>query len=189
MGSYIPFFKQDSAVKGIGFRERDGRRLMVVEFQYAKNFWKDLTWAPTYEEMIFISNHLELVERYNATEKKKNEGTQDALTSSCLYPILHRERIQPANKLSSLPKNFYARAKKYIRGLRRKAREDPDKMREYEYEMSFFRDIVSARVKKIVNLAISSSKEDVLRNMQPEERELYHKLRIVVEDFRALVEP
>lgn len=191
MESYIPFFKQDSAVKGIGFKERDGRKVMVVEFQYAKNFWKDLTWAPTYEEVTFIFSHLDLVERYNVMEKEKIKETEDAMTSSRLYSIFHRERIQPVHSFSSLPKNFYVRMRKIIRELNRKSQRDPDKMREYEYVKLLFRDIVNTRIRKIVNLAISlaSSREAALRNMQPEERELYHKLEVALKDFRTLVEP
>ena len=62
--------------------------------------------------------------------------------------------------------------KRIIRELNRKSRGDPDKRREYEYVKLLFRDIVNTRIRKIVNLAISSasSRGAALRNMQPEKR-------------------
>ena len=103
----IPFYDEESAVKGIKLKTVDsGRKLMVVEFQYAKNFWKDLTWAPTYQEITFILSHIDLAERFNFEKEEVEKPKKEWITASRLYLILHRERIQPVKSFSSLPENF-----------------------------------------------------------------------------------
>jgi len=186
----IEFYMKDSAVKGISFKVVNGRRLMIVEFQYAKNFWKDLTWAPTYQEISFIFSHINLAERYNFEIRETEKLKEGGLTASGLYPILHRERIQPISSFSSLPENFYSKTKKIIRQLREEAIHDPDKMREYEYAEHLYKDIVSCRIKKIVYLASTRwGPQKVVKCMTEEEKELYYKLKSALNDFHALIEP
>jgi len=186
----IEFYVKDSAVKGISFKVVNGKRLMVVEFQYAKNFWKDLTWAPTYQEISFIFSHIDLAERYNFEIKEIEKPEEGELTASGLYSILHRERIQSVSSFSSLPESFYSRVKKIIRRLREEARHDSDKMREYEYVEHLYKDIASCRIRKIAYLASTRwGPKDVVKYMTEEEKVLYYKLKSALNDFYALIEP
>jgi len=110
----------------------------------------------------------------------------ETLTASRLYPILHRERIQPVSSLSSLPEDFYPRLRRVLNGLRRASRSSPERMREYEYVNHLSKDIISCRLKKIISLAsISGQKSQVLRNLTAEELALYEELNRMISEWRS----
>ena len=137
MSFSVDFYEGDSAVKGIRLKEvEDGGKLMVVEFQYARNFWKDLTWALTYQEITFIFNHLELAERFNFKDYESAGSLEEPIKPeeetwflTKLYKIQWTERIQRIGELSSIPKNFYSWAKKHIRKLKEESKIHLEKMR------------------------------------------------------------
>jgi len=109
----------------------------------------------------------------------------EELSASTLYPILHRERIQPLSSLSSLPEDFYPRLRRILKSLKKASRLSPDKMREYEYVENLSKDIVSCRLKKIVSLASTpSQKSQAVRNLTPEEMALYSELSHIINEWR-----
>jgi len=110
---------------------------------------------------------------------------EETMTASRLYQILHRERIQPVNNLSSLPEDFYPRLKRLVEELKSSSRSSPEKMREYEYVQKLSSDIVGCRLKKIVSLACTpGQKSQVLRNLTIEELNLYEKLDKIINEWR-----
>jgi len=110
---------------------------------------------------------------------------EETLSASGLYPILHRERIQPVSSLSSLPEDFYPRLRRVLESLRRASGSSPDKMREYEYVEHLSKDIVSCRLKKIISLASApGQKSQIVRNLTAEELALYEKLSRIINEWR-----
>jgi len=110
---------------------------------------------------------------------------EETLSASRLYPILHRERIQPVSSLSSLPEDFYPRLRRILESLRRASRSSPDRMREYEYVEHLSKDIVSCRLKKIISLASApGQKSQVIRNLTVEELALYEELSRIISEWR-----
>jgi len=110
---------------------------------------------------------------------------EETLSASRLYPILHRERIQPVSSLSSLPEDFYPRLRRVLENLRRASRSSPDKMREYEYVEHISKDIVSCRLKKIISLASTpGQKSQITRNLTAEELALYEELSRIIGEWR-----
>jgi len=111
---------------------------------------------------------------------------EETLTASRLYPILHRERIQPVSSLSSLPEDFYPRLRRVLESLRKASRSSPDKMREYEYVEHLSKDIISCRLKKIISLASTpGQKSQVTRNLTVEELALYEELSRIINEWRS----
>jgi hypothetical protein len=76
----IASYNKKSGVKSIKLEEIEGRKLMLVQFGLEKNFWKDLSWAPIYQELTFIFHHLDLAEKFNF-EDKENLSNIDVTTS------------------------------------------------------------------------------------------------------------
>ena len=112
----------------------------------------------------------------------------EPLSASRLYPILHRERIQPVSSLSSLPEDFYPRLRRTLRELKKNSRSSPDKMREYEYAKNISKDIVSCRLKKIVSLASTlGQRSQAVRNVTVEELALYDELSRVINEWREKI--
>lgn len=110
---------------------------------------------------------------------------EETLTASRLYPILHRERIQPVGSLSSLPEDFYPRLRRVLVDTKIKSKSSPEKMREYEYVEQLSKDIVSYRFKKIISLASSESqKSQQVRNLTVEEIALYEDLDKTISGWR-----
>jgi len=110
---------------------------------------------------------------------------EETLTASRLYQTLHRERIQPASNLSSLPEGFHPRLRRLIEDLKNSSRSGPEKMREYEYAQKLSNDIVGCRLKKIISLACTpGQKSQILRNLTIEELELYEKLDKIINEWR-----
>ncbi|MCD6088239.1 DNA replication complex GINS family protein [Candidatus Bathyarchaeota archaeon] len=126
-------------------------------------------------------------------ERLEEEGIvrlreDEELSSSTLYPILHRERIQPLSSLSSLPEDFYPRLRRILESLKKASRLSPDKMREYEYVENLSKDIVSCRLKKIVSLASTlSQRSQLVRNLTPEETALYNELTRIINEWRSRI--
>jgi hypothetical protein len=111
---------------------------------------------------------------------------EETLSASRLYPILHRERIQPVSSLSSLPEDFYPRLRRILESLRKASRSSPDRMREYEYVEHLSKDIVSCRLKKIISLASTpGQKSQILRNLTAEELALYEELNRMINEWRS----
>jgi hypothetical protein len=131
-----------------------------------------------YETKYWIAKHLE------KTGIARLRG--ETLTTSRLYPILHRERAQPASNITSLPEDFFPRLRRVLVDLKSSSKSSPEKMREYEYVQQLSKDIVSCRLKKIIALASTPGhKGQILRNLTMEELELYEELERIISDWRS----
>lgn len=110
------------------------------------------------------------------------------LDAAKLYKIQWTERIQAVGQLSNLPEDFYPRLRRLIDELKAASKTSLDKMREYEYVQNLSRDIVNCRLRKIVSLAsLSTQESQILKNLTPEERELYERLRQIISEWRSKI--
>jgi len=97
------------------------------------------------------------------------------------------ERVQSAVQMSKLPDDFYPKLRRCLSGLKRDARA-PEKMLENEKAKQLSKDIVSARLRKIVSMASAPAQtEQTLKNLTAEERFLYDKLYTLVNEWRTHV--
>ncbi len=130
-----------------------------------------------YEVMFWIACELE-----KAGIVRQREET---LNASRLYPILHRERIQPISSLSSLPEDFYPRLRRVLEDLKGISKNSPEKMREYEHVQQLSQDIADCRLRKIITLASTpGQKGQILRNLTVEELTLYESLDKIIDEWR-----
>jgi hypothetical protein len=110
---------------------------------------------------------------------------EETLNASRLYPILHRERIQPISNLSSLPEDFYPRLRRVLEDLKGTSKSSPEKMREYERVEQLSKDIADCRLKKIITLSSTpGQKGQILRNLTAEEISLYEELDRIINEWR-----
>ena len=111
---------------------------------------------------------------------------EDTLDVVKLHKTHWKERVQPSNKVSPLPEEFYPRLRRYLVYLRSASSDNSDRMRDYEKSLRISRDIVNCRVKKIVSLASSPPlAAQRLQSLTPEERTLYHKLHGIISEWRS----
>lgn len=86
------------------------------------------------------------------------------------------EMVQRGGALSKVPEDLYVRANLTFRRMREEVR---------ERALRLFREFTECRLRKIARLSVSEAPEAQLRNMTPEERELYEELRRVVEGWKG----
>jgi len=111
---------------------------------------------------------------------------RDIIDISRLYKIQWVERVQSVGQISSLPEDFYPRLRRLIADLRELSKNNPEKLKEYEYVRRLSQDIVNCRLKKIISLAsIPGPKEHILKNLTIEEKELYEKLNKIINEWRS----
>ena len=110
---------------------------------------------------------------------------EETLNASRLYPILHKERIQPISSLPALPDDFYPRLRRVLEDLKGISKSSPEKMREYEHVQQLSNDIVDHRLKKIITLASTpGQKGQILRSLTSEEQALYEELDKIINEWR-----
>ncbi|MDH5448555.1 MAG: DNA replication complex GINS family protein [Candidatus Bathyarchaeota archaeon] len=113
---------------------------------------------------------------------------EDMLDVVKLHKIHWKERVQPTNKVSPLPEEFYPKLRRYIAHLKKAANSKPEKLKEHEKSMRISHDIVNCRVKKIVSLASSLPlTAQALQSLTPEERTLYHNLHKIINAWRTKI--
>jgi hypothetical protein len=113
---------------------------------------------------------------------------EGALDATKLYKIQWTERIQAVSQLSSLPEDFYPKLRRMIEDLRAASKTSPEKMREYEYVQNLSLDVVNCRLKKIISLASSSAQDSqTSKNLNIEERDLYERIRQIVNEWRSKI--
>lgn len=113
---------------------------------------------------------------------------EDMLDVVKLHKIHWKERVQPTNKVSSLPEEFYPKLRRYIAYLEKTSEKSSEKLKEHEKSMSISRDIVNCRVKKIVSLASSTPlTAQALQSLTSEERTLYHRLYEIINEWRSKI--
>ena len=90
--------------------------------------------------------------------------------------------------MSTLPKDFYPKYRRYLSELKKEVAKSPEKMREYERVKQLTQDIVNSRLKKIIAIASTSARtEQILRNLTSEERFLFERLYKLVSDWRTQI--
>jgi len=105
-----------------------------------------------------------------------------------LNKIHWKERVQSAQQISSLSKDFYPRLRRYLNDLKRGAVKNPEKMGDYEKARSLSRDIINLRLKKIVSLASAPEQTNqILNNLTREERVIYERLYATISEWRAKI--
>ncbi|MEM0481581.1 MAG: hypothetical protein QXM16_01660 [Nitrososphaerota archaeon] len=115
-----------------------------------------------------------------AMEKLRESGLAEPVGGAIDLPkltqILWRERRSPI-ELGELPERFYYSVASALAGQREM---DPGS---YKSLMQAYRDIVSIRMAKMLAFALRSLDPSLIRNMVEEERELYLRVREVVESW------
>lgn len=112
--------------------------------------------------------------------------SEELLDSAKLYKIHWKERVQVVGQISELPKDFYPKLRRYLKGLKEEASRHPEKMRDYEKAKQLALDILNLRLKKIISLASAPAQtEHVLRNLTAEERLLYEQIFRLINKWRA----
>lgn len=113
---------------------------------------------------------------------------EDMLDVVKLHKIHWKERVQPTNKVSLLPEEFYPKLRRYLTHLKKASNNNSEKLKEYEKSTRISRDIVNSRVKKIVSLASSPPlTAQALQSLTPEERTLYHRLHKIINKWRTKI--
>lgn len=132
-----------------------------------------------YEVLYWVARELE---RFGIVRFRNEE----LLDSAKLYKIHWKERVQTAGQISELPKDFYPKLRRYLKGLKEETIRHPEKMREYEKAKQLALDILNLRLKKIVSLASAPAQtEHVLRNLTAEERLLYEQIYRFINKWKA----
>lgn len=114
---------------------------------------------------------------------------EELLDAKKIYKIQWMERVQTPSQISKLPEDFYPKMRRYLAELKKASAKSPEKMREYEKSMQVIRDMVNARLKKIVSLATANfgQTEQILKNLTCEERLIYERLRKLIHDWKAQI--
>ncbi|MEM3695292.1 MAG: hypothetical protein QXJ11_04970 [Candidatus Bathyarchaeia archaeon] len=114
---------------------------------------------------------------------------EELLDSRRIYKIQWMERVQTPSQISKLPENFYPKLRRYLVELKKVSAKSPEKMREYEKSMQVVRDMINARLKKIVALATANfgQTEQILKNLTFEERLIYERLRKLIHGWKAKI--
>jgi hypothetical protein len=134
-----------------------------------------------YEVQYWIARELE---RFGLVRFREEE----CLDAPKLYKIQWTERVQTTGQISKLPENFYPKLRRYLTEMKADASKNPEKVREYEKIWPLTRDIVNARLKKIVSLASAPAQtEQMLKNFTGEERFLYQQLYMLIQEWRTRI--
>jgi hypothetical protein len=113
---------------------------------------------------------------------------EDTLDVVKLHRVHWKERVQPANRVSPLPHDFYPRLRRHLTSLIGAAEKDREKLREHEKSVRISNDLVNCRVKKLVSLASAPPlTEQALKGLTTEERSLYHRLNNIISEWRSRI--
>lgn len=133
-----------------------------------------------YEVRFWIARELE--------KDKLVKIKEDGFDAAKIYKIQWTERIQALGQLSTLPENFYPKVRRFINELKLSSKMNPEKLREYEHVQNLIQDIVNCRLRKLVSLAtIPVSESQAVKNLTPEERELYERVKRIVSDWKSKI--
>jgi len=113
---------------------------------------------------------------------------EDMLDVVKLHKIHWKEMVQPTNKASPLPEDFYPKLRRYLKQLVKASRKNGEKLKELEKSSRISQDITNCRVKKIVSLASSLPlTSHALQDLTQEERTLYYCLHQVINEWRKKI--
>ena len=115
----------------------------------------------------------------------------DYLTPVGLYKIHWRETIQGGMQISQLPEYFYPKLRRLLSELKEQGRDDIAKVQEHQRAIHLSQDIITCRLKKIINLASAPAQtNNILGNLTKEEQVLYKVFKNVIDEWRTnLVSP
>jgi DNA replication initiation complex subunit (GINS family) len=110
------------------------------------------------------------------------------MTLTLLNKVQWTETLQSGLRLSSLPEYFYPKLRRYVGDLKERAVNDAAASHEHRQAEKSTTDIVNCRIRKLVNLAASSSSAgSILRDLSREERALYEQLHASIIEWKANV--
>ena len=111
---------------------------------------------------------------------------EDAVMNlTLLNKVQWTETLQSGLRLSTLPEYFYPKLRRYLGELSERFAEDAAASHEHRQAEKTTTDIVNCRVRKLVNLAASSSStRNILRDLSREERQLYEQLHTLITDWK-----
>ena len=132
--------------------------------------------------------------RYWIAQELKKAGIahireEEPMDFKRLNRIHWKEGFQATQRVTSLPEDFYPKLRRYLEELNEEAIKKPEKRNEYEKSRGLFKDITRRRLKKIVSLASSSSKQtgQILGNLTKEELILYKYLYEKISKWRTKI--
>lgn len=107
---------------------------------------------------------------------------REKVDKSILQDLYFKEVIQSGKQLSPLPEHFFPKLRRYLREVKKKSAQ------EYEDAVKLVTDIMNARGRKIVDLAIGPPpSSQLLQSLSKEERILYTTLRRKIGKFRSSI--
>ncbi len=123
-------------------------------------------------------------ERYTlplwVAEELERKGVVSLVEEPRLKPeelmVIHHREASLAKGLSELPSDFYPRLRRLLARARAEAQKDPGKLAELSRLLNWARDVVNARLKKIVSLASSVARSPLTRKYLTPEEELIFDL-------------
>jgi len=134
-----------------------------------------------YEVQFWLAKELEKAGIARFREEERLDATK-------IYKIQWTERVQTAGQISKLPEDFYPKLRRCLTELKEEVGKSPEKMREYEKIWHLTRDIVNARLKKIVSIASAPTQtEQMLKNFTGEERLLYEQIHKFIHEWRTKI--
>ena len=125
-----------------------------------------------------------------ATELKKagiaRIRMDEPLDLMMLNKIHWKERVQASQRVTSIPKEFYPKLRRFLQLLLDKAINQPKKSRDSEKAKNLSADIIRMRLKKIVSLASSGRDQtgQILRSLTKEEKSMYDCLHKIISEWQ-----
>ena len=115
----------------------------------------------------------------------------DNLDATKLYKIQWKERVQIAGQISELPEDFYPKLRRYLENMKEEIAKHPEllgKVQEYEKAKHLARDIVNARLKKIVALSSGPAQTgQIQKKLTCEERFIYEQLGKIINEWKTQI--
>ena len=105
-----------------------------------------------------------------------------------LMTIHHREASLSKGLSPDVPDDFYPRLRRLLARAREEAERDPGKLQELNRLLNMARDVVNARLKKIVSLASSVARSPLTRkDLTPEEEAIFELVGDISDAWREEV--
>jgi len=114
---------------------------------------------------------------------------EDILTYATLNKLHWREiKLSPGLQVSALPNYFYPKLRRLLNTTRQRANKEPSAASQYLQADRLARDIINCRLRKIVNLAASSTRaSSITQALSNEERILFEKVKKAVTDWEKSI--
>ena len=126
-----------------------------------------------------------------ATELKKagiaRIRMDEPLDLMMLNKIQWKERVQASQRVTSIPKEFYPKLRRFLEELHEKAIKKPEKRSDSEKAKNLSADIIRMRLKKIVSLASSGRDQtgQILQSLTKEEKSMYDCLHKIIDEWQT----